>query len=128
VPLLSKPSKTRGETEPIPFETGKLGGKLAVYVNIRANPAKNIGFNAVEAAQKIRVPMLLIDAENEELMDRRDDGGKVAEILQTSGVPVQSVIIPGIAHYGVYKEGFDQATKLEIEWFTKHLKASARQP
>ena len=120
--------QARGETEPIPFETGKLGGKLAVYANMRVNPAKNIGFNAIEAAEKIRVPMLLIDAENEELMDRRENGGKVAAILQTNGVPVQYVIIPGIAHYGVYREGFEQATKLELDWFTKHLKAPAREP
>jgi dipeptidyl aminopeptidase/acylaminoacyl peptidase len=120
--------QARGETEPIPFETGKLGGKLATYSNMRVNPAKNIGFNAIEAAEKIRVPMLLIDAENEELMDRRENGGKVAEILQANGVPVQYFIIPGISHYGVYRQGYEQATKLELEWFTKHLKPAARQP
>ena len=124
--LLTK--QARGESEPIPFETGKLGGKLAVYANMRVNPAKNIGFNTIEAAEKIRVPMIIIDAENEELMDRRENGGKVAGILQTNGVPVQYFIIPGITHYGVYREGFEQATKLELEWFGKHLKAPAQQP
>lgn len=126
--LALQTKQARGETEPIPFETGKLGGKLAVYVNMRVNPAKNIGFNAIEAAEKIRVPMLIIDAENEELMDRRENGGKVAGILQAKGVPVEYHVIVGIAHYGVYREGFERATKLELDWFTKHLKAPAREP
>jgi dienelactone hydrolase len=119
--------QARGEAEPIPFETGKLGGKMAGYANMRVNPAKNIGFNAIEAAENIRVPMILIDAENAELMDRRENGGKVAGILQANGAPVEYHVIRGIAHYGIYREGFEQATKLELEWFTKHLKA-ARQP
>ena len=25
-----------------------------------------------------------------------------------------------ITHYGIYKEGFAEATKLELEWFGKH--------
>jgi hypothetical protein len=29
-----------------------------------------------------------------------------------------------ITHYGIYREGFAEATKLEIELFDKHLKAS----
>jgi len=33
-------SKARGETEPIPFETGKLGGKMERYVNMRVNPPR----------------------------------------------------------------------------------------
>ena len=126
--LALQTKQARGETEPIPFETGKLGGKLAVYVNMRVNPAKNIGFNAIEAAENIRVPMLIIDAENEELMDRRENGGKVAGILQAKGVPVEYHVIVGIAHYGVYREGFERATKLELDWFTKHLKAPVREP
>jgi acetyl esterase/lipase len=117
--------QARGETEPIPFETGKLGGKLARYANMRVNPAKNIGFNAIEAAEKIRVPMIILDAEKEELMDVRENGQKVADILKAKGVPVEYHVLPGISHYGVYKEAFAQATKLEIAWFDQHLKGAA---
>ena len=28
----------------------------------------------------------------------------------------------GITHYGVYAEGFEEATRVELEWFDKHLK------
>jgi dipeptidyl aminopeptidase/acylaminoacyl peptidase len=124
--LLTK--QARGETEPIPFETGKLRGKMAAYTNMRVNPAKNIGFNAVEAAEKIRAPMILIDAEKEELLDPRANGGKVAGILKANGVPVEYHVIPGITHYGIYREGFEEATKLEMEWFNQHLKITAHDP
>jgi len=30
--------------------------------------------------------------------------------------------IKGISHYGVYREGFAEATGLELDWFTRHLK------
>jgi dipeptidyl aminopeptidase/acylaminoacyl peptidase len=113
--------QARGETEPVPIETGKLGGKLASYAQMRVNPAKNIGFSAIEAAEKIRVPMLILDAEKEELMDPRENGQKVADILKSHGVEVSYHVLPGISHYGVYREAFDEASKLELEWFTQHF-------
>jgi dipeptidyl aminopeptidase/acylaminoacyl peptidase len=61
--------QARGETEPVPFETGKPTGAMARYEQMRYNPAKSIGFSPIEAAAKIKVPMLLVLAEKEELMD-----------------------------------------------------------
>lgn len=114
--------QARAEVEPVPFETGKLGGKMARYENMRVNPVKGIGFDPIEAAEKIRVPMLIIDAENEELMDRHQNGERVAEILKSQGVPVAYHVLKGMTHYGIYREGFEDATRLELEWFTRHLK------
>jgi hypothetical protein len=34
------------------------------------------------------------------------------------------IIIKDITHYGIYREGFAEATKLEFEWFSKHLKGA----
>jgi len=31
-------------------------------------------------------------------------------------------VIPGITHYGVYKEKFQEVTALEIAWLDQHLK------
>jgi hypothetical protein len=38
------------------------------------------------------------------------------------GVPSDFHVIKGITHYGVYAEGFDEATRVELEWFDQHLK------
>jgi uncharacterized protein len=116
--------QARGETEPVPFETGKPSGAMARYAQIRYNPAKGIGYDAIEAAAKVKAPMLLVLAEKEELMDNKLNGEKVYEIIKAKkDVPVALHVVKGITHYGIYKEGFDEATKLELEWFAKHLKA-----
>jgi len=114
--------QARAETEPVPFETGKMTGKMAAYAQMRVNTVKSMGYNPIEAAAKIRAPMIIIDAENDELIDHRQNGERVAEILKSNGVPVDYHVIKGITHYGIYREGFEEATQLELEWFTTHLK------
>lgn len=42
--------------------------------------------------------------------------------LVRRGVPSSFHVIAGITHYGVYGEGFAEATRVELEWFDKHLK------
>lgn len=115
--------QARGETEPVPFETGKLGGKMATYAQMRANPAKGIGYNAIEAAAKITAPLLITVAENEDLMSNEQNGRKVFELVQKTGTACEYHVLPGIGHYGVYKgPAFDEATRLAVEWFAKHLR------
>jgi uncharacterized protein len=116
--------QARGEVEPVPVETGKLGGKMATYANMRVNPVKNIGFNALDAAMKITAPALFVLAENEELSSNANVEA-VSKSLQERNVPTSIHVIKGITHYGVYKEGFDEATRVEIEWFAKHLQGAA---
>lgn len=115
--------QARGEVEPIPFETGKLGGQMAKYENMRANPARTIGYSAVDASAKIKVPALFVVAEKEELSNNAVVE-QVHKDIQKRGVPTGYHVIKDITHYGIYREGFAEATKLEIEWFDKHLKGA----
>ena len=113
--------QARGETEPVPIETGKMGGKMATYDQMRVNPVKNIGFSALDAAAKISAPALFVVAENEELSSN-DTVAAVHQALVERGIPSKLHVIPGITHYGVYGEGFEEATQVELEWFNAHLK------
>jgi dipeptidyl aminopeptidase/acylaminoacyl peptidase len=113
--------QARGETEPVPFETGKLGGKMATYAQMRANPAKGIGYSAIEAAAKIKAPTMILVAENEELMKNDENGKRVFDIVQNNHVPAEYHVLPGITHYGVYREALADATQLEAAWFKQHL-------
>lgn len=114
--------RARGEIEPVPYQTGAPGGKMAAYAHMRYNIAKGIGYNAIEAAALVKVPLLIIDAEKEELMDPAKNGKRVADILKANGTPVKYHVMEGIAHYGIYREKFQEATAMEVEWFDRYLK------
>lgn len=118
--------QARGETEPIPFEQGAPGGKMAAYAHMRYNVAKDVPFDAIRAAKDVKVPMLIIDAGKEELMDIAKNGGRVADILKENGTPVKYHVIPDIGHYGIYGEKLRDALKMELDWFNKHLKERSK--
>lgn len=115
--------QARGETEPVPIETGKLTGALARYKEMRWNPVRTLGFNPVEAAAKITVPSLFVVAEKEELTGN-EAAERIYQDLMKRGVPSEFHVIKGITHYGVYLEAFDEATRVEVEWFDQYLKKS----
>lgn len=117
--------QARGETEPVPIETGRLGGKMAAYEEMRANPAKNIGFGVPEAAARITTPVLFVVAEREELSSNTGVE-EVHRSLLTRGIPCRYHVVKGISHYGIYREGFAEATRVELEWFAAHLGKPAR--
>ncbi|TWU56365.1 alpha/beta hydrolase [Rubripirellula reticaptiva] len=116
--------QARGEIEPVPYETGAPRGKMSSYAHMRYNTAKSIGYDVIKAAEKITIPMLIIDAENEELIDRTKNGEWVAGILESNGTPVKYHVLKGIQHYGVYKKKFDEAASMEVEWFNQFLKSA----
>lgn len=62
--------------------------------------------------------MLFIAAEREELFANRDHPQRAHE--RAVGQK-RYVVLPGIAHYGIYGEARDEATRLAIEWFDAHL-------
>jgi acetyl esterase/lipase len=119
--------QARGEVEPIPFETGKMTGKMARYTQMRINPTKAIGFDVADAAEKIAQPILFVVAEKEELSDNAKTQ-RAADSLRARGIPAEYHVIPSITHYGIYAEGYAEATKLELAWFDEHLKPSAGPP
>jgi hypothetical protein len=49
---------------------------------------------------------------------------RAAEAIRARGVPAEYHVIKGITHYGIYREGFKEATDLELAWFDKHLKGA----
>lgn len=96
-------------------------GKVAVG-NLRGAPIRERLMNYAPAEDADKAPncaMLFIIAEKEELFNNRDHAVKAHE--RAKG-PKKLVTIPNITHYGIYREGREQAVKLAIEWFDAHLK------
>jgi dienelactone hydrolase len=111
--------RARGELPyagPQPRVAGKLHGQQVREKYQAWSPAEDM---IRLAARSVQPAVLIIDAEKEELMDLRYQGERVFERL--SG-PKARVVIPGIGHYGVYREALQQATRLALDWYDKHLK------
>lgn len=68
-----------------------------------------------------QIPIMIVVAENEELFDNRQHG--ILAYERYNG-PKQLVVVPGIKHYGIYREAWSQAHQSAREWFDKHLKAA----
>jgi dipeptidyl aminopeptidase/acylaminoacyl peptidase len=111
--------QARGEIDPIPQGIDEVPGLTGF-----AHAAKMLYYDARPVARMVKVPTLIIDAENEELMDRTENGQRVYEILKKNGVPTRYHVLEGITHFQVYREKFDEAAALAVEWFDEHLKGA----
>lgn len=109
--LASKTKRARGEIEAVP-QGGGYEERLAFWV-------------PVDHTDKINVPVLIIDASEEHYFDITKNGGAVYNKLKSRGVETEYHVLEGMAHYGVYSgEGLEAVMKLEVPWFTKHLKGT----
>jgi dienelactone hydrolase len=109
--------QARGTIAPVPQDYDAVP-------NLRghAHLAKMVGYDAVAASARVKVPILFIDAEKEELFDRLQNGKKAHDIVAANQVPTKYHVVKGITHYGVYREGFEEAISLAVAWFGEHLK------
>ena len=68
-------------------------------------------------AGRITIPLLVIDAGNEELFDRHIAGELAIQRARANGAPAKYTVIPGITHYQVYGDNFEEATQMAVDWF-----------
>lgn len=78
----------------------------------------------LDAATRLRTPALFIVAEGEELFDNRLNAQAAFDAMP--GEHKRYVAIPGIRHYGIYREAREQTLQLAIEWFDQHLNGGGR--
>lgn len=107
--------RARGELDyppPRAREVGRLQGgpireKFLLYAPVE------------DVARARGCAMLFIAAEQEELFDNKSH----PELAYSRAAePKKYVVIPGIAHYGIYGQARQEATRLAIDWFDSHLK------
>jgi dienelactone hydrolase len=119
VTLYYQPSKlaaqrARGEIDPVPQNVNKIGRlKGTPYLSRIAK------YHPVEFANHLTIPILIIVAEKEELMDNKLHGERVYNIVK-GNVPAKYEVFSG-THFEIYGKGRKQANKMAIEWFDKHL-------
>jgi uncharacterized protein len=64
-------------------------------------------------------PIQFVIAEKEELFNNEEHSILAHRRYQG---PKNLVVIPDIAHYGIYREAWQQANQLALDWFNQHLK------
>ena len=104
--------RARGDIDPLPQGTDK-----APNLNGWSHLDKVLSYNPVDDAGRITIPLLVIDAGNEELFDRHIAGELAIQRAQANGAPAEYTVIPGITHYQVYGDHFEEATQMAVDWF-----------
>lgn len=86
------------------------------------NMARMQHYDPLAAVDRLQAPALIIDAEKEELFDRRESGGRAHQLLAERGdIDVRYDVIPDVDHYGIYAGGFVRGSDAALEWFQQHL-------
>ena len=109
--------RARGEIAPLPQGTDK-----APNLNGWAHLDKVVGYRPVEDASRITIPLLVVDAEHEELFDRHRAGALSIERAKANGARAEYRVIPDISHYDIYREAFDESAQMALAWFNDCLK------
>ena len=109
--------RARGGIAPLPQGTDK-----APNLNGWAHLDKVIEYRPVDDAGRITIPLLVINAEHEELFDRHRAGELAVTRAQANGARAEYRVIPDITHYDIYREAFDESAEMAREWFNGCLK------
>jgi hypothetical protein len=107
--------RARGVIDPVPqgvFKIGNLNG--TPYLSRIAN------YHPVAFAGRLKIPVLIIVAAKEELMNNSDHGEKVYHIVKDN-VPAKYEVFSG-THFEIYGRGRLDTINQAIEWFGGHLK------
>ena len=119
VSLYYQPSKlatqrARGEIDPVPQGVNKIG-------RLNGTPflSRIAKYHPVEFANHLKIPILIIVAAKEELMDNRLHGERVYNLVK-GNVPAKYEVFSG-THFEIYRSGRLQSIKMAIEWFDQHL-------
>ncbi|MFT5529285.1 MAG: dienelactone hydrolase [Alteromonadaceae bacterium] len=107
----------RGILPPFPSPAMAKNPALKGYPNWAAMKR----FNPLSYADQIQVPTLIIDAENETLFDRKQNGLLLHDTIKER-LESKYIAYPG-GHYDLYKGDNQRASRQEAaDWFVKYLK------
>ena len=108
--------KARGLIDPVVPQDGLNG-----VPGLKGTPdvGRQVEHSQLGAAARVRVPTLILDAEQEELNNRLEHGW-AAYMMIRQNAPAEYDTYP-CKHYAVYDDHFDDSTDRAVAWFDKYL-------
>ena len=108
-------ARARSAMDQLPPDTDRAKGLKGI-----PNYVKMAVSHPIDLADRLEIPVLIIDAENEELM-KTNEHGKALHTLLKNRVPVRYEVLPG-THFEIYTKSREPAMRMAIEWFDQYLK------
>ncbi len=108
--------KVLGHLDPVVPQAG-----LDALPGLTGSPdvARMLLHSPLAAAANVRVPTLIIDVEQEELVNRLEHGFAVFEQVRQNAI-CDYRLLPG-KHYDIYDRHLATASNMALEWFQTHL-------
>ena len=96
-------------------------GGLDALPDLAGTPdvARMLHHSPLAAAERVRVPTLLIDMDQEELVNRMEHGHAAYEIIRRHAI-CEYRLLPG-KHYDIYGRHLEETRNMTLEWFQKYL-------
>lgn len=107
-------ARARGEIDPVPQGESKMPG-----LNGTPYLSRIAEYRPVSVANLLKIPVLIIVAEKETLMDNQEHGEKVYDIIKNN-VPAKLETVPG-THFEIYDAYRNRAIAAAIAWFDNYL-------
>jgi len=113
--------RARGEIDPVPQGFEVFRG-LLYATGLQGTPyiARMAQYKPVDFADRLNVPILIIAAKKDELIDNEKNGGLVYEIVKDK-VPAKYELF-NMTHFQIYVNGLEKARGMAIDWFDEHLR------
>ena len=113
----------RGSYDPLAEGFDTIPGLAGI-----GNLAKWTQYDPIGQLDRLDVPTLMMDAGNEEMFSIAENAGRASEILKAKPNQISHYeIIPGIDHYGIYFDGYEQSSLMALDWFQRHLGSTAQE-
>ena len=94
--------RARGEIDPVPQGVDKPA-------RLKGTPhlSRMADNNPIDFIERLKIPVLIIDAENDEFNKTTENGHLLYELVKDK-VPAKYELIPGITHFEIYSKGHPQ--------------------
>ena len=106
--------RARGEIDPVPQGVDRIG-------SLEGTPflSRIADYHPVDFAGQLRIPILIIVADSDELTDNSLHGRRVFDIVKNM-VPARYEAFAG-THFDIYEKGRAESIRMAISWFGEHL-------